>query len=263
MQRLIDRLCAWQEKALREAKRHSDWVAPNEAYEEACRHFLTQMLDPARPSRLGDEFRDFAVRIGAAGAINGLAQTVLRLTVPGVPDLYQGTELWDFSLVDPDNRRPVDYALREAYLGSMRSPAELLANWTTGQVKHAVVARLLALRARYPALFAHGKYTPLKLEGARADHLIAFMREDDDGAILVLATRLSASLLETADIPLVDPARWQGTRVAVPDRLVGRRCADVLGGSAAGEAGTTIEANAAIAVGALLARLPVAVLDLH
>src|SRR6202044_1485249 len=152
-----------QVKSLREAKLVSEWAAPNEDYEAACTEFLTGTLDPSRPVLA--EIIAFAEKLGAPGAANGLAQTLLRLTVPGVPDLYQGTEFWDQSLVDPDNRRPVDFAQRQATLQTGTSPAEALANWRSGAVKQAIIARALALRASLPELFAQGDYVKLEASG--------------------------------------------------------------------------------------------------
>ena len=119
---LRERVAGWQEKALREAKRRTGWAVPDEAYEQACQDFLAAVLDAERPTRVVHEIAAFVGRIAAAGAMNGLSQTLLRMTCPGVPDLYQGTEYWDFSLVDPDNRRPVDFAAREAALAAAESP---------------------------------------------------------------------------------------------------------------------------------------------
>src|SRR3546814_114225 len=116
LQEYAQRLAAWQEKALREAKCHSSWALPNIAYEQACRQFLLDLLDREKGTGFVDEAREWVNRIAAAGVANGMMQTLLRLTCPGVPDLYQGTEFWDFSLVDPDNRRAVDYAMRRATL---------------------------------------------------------------------------------------------------------------------------------------------------
>jgi (1->4)-alpha-D-glucan 1-alpha-D-glucosylmutase len=203
------RLEGWLEKSLREAKRHSEWAAPNEAYETAAKQFLSATLDPARPV-LG-EIITFAERLGAPGAINGLAQTLLRLTAPGVPDLYQGTEFWDLSLVDPDNRRPVDFAARQAALTANLAPAALLADWQSGAVKQAIIARALALRARQPALFAHGIYKKLEAEGAQASHVLAFSRGTGRSRIITVATRLGAQFV--TDTPLVPAATWGDTRL--------------------------------------------------
>jgi (1->4)-alpha-D-glucan 1-alpha-D-glucosylmutase len=210
------RVAGWQQKALREAKQHSDWAAPNEAYETACRDFLMGLLAD-RSFRA--EIAGFATRIGPAGAANGLTQTMLRLTVPGAPDLYQGTEFWDASLVDPDNRRPVDFAARARALNHAASLPELLRDWRTGQVKQALIARVLGLRARMTPLFAAGTYRPLALAGPRADHCLAFLREDGTNGLLVAVARLTAKLLGDAPIPSIDPVMWQGTALHLPSGM--------------------------------------------
>ncbi|HUC17148.1 MAG TPA: malto-oligosyltrehalose synthase [Acetobacteraceae bacterium] len=209
----VGRIADWQEKALREAKERSDWAAPNEDYESACREFLMGMLaDPA----FRREVAGFAARIGPAGAVNGLVQTMLRLTVPGVPDLYQGAEFWDESLVDPDNRRPVDFAIRKQALKRTASLLELLNDWRTGHIKQALIACMLELRARLPRLFATGTYRPLAVSGPRADHALAFLREDGPNCLMIAVTRLAVPLLGVAQIPWIDPAVWVGTVLHVP-----------------------------------------------
>jgi (1->4)-alpha-D-glucan 1-alpha-D-glucosylmutase len=251
---LAERVAAWQLKALREAKRHTAWVAPDEAYEAACRDFLFQMLDPERSSRLWEEIAAFAARIGPAGAIKGLAQTLLRMTTPGVPDLYQGTELWDGSLVDPDNRAPVDFRLRRDTLASPLSPAQLIEEWESGQIKQALIARTLALRARLPVLFGSGSYHPLPIEGTDADSLVAFAREAGSDAIVVVATIRPAKLLDGYALPLVPAARWGDTAVVLPPREARQRFRNILDD-------TTIQCERRrLPVRALLARLPVALL---
>ena len=181
------RVGGWLEKGLREAKRQSGWVAPNAEYEAAAAAMLAGCLDPSRP--VAAEIAAFATRLAPAGAVNSLSQTVLRLTAPGIPDLYQSTEFWDFSLVDPDNRRPVDFAAREAALDADGSPPELLAHWRDGRVKQAILHRVLLLRARLPGLFTAGAYVPIKAEGPAADHVVAFARVHDGGAVIVAASR--------------------------------------------------------------------------
>ncbi len=171
-------------------------------------------------------------RIGPLGAIDSLQQTLLRLTSPGVPDLYQGTDLWDFSLVDPDNRRPVDYALRRAWLAEIEEqgpPSEQLDHWRDGRVKLAVVRRALALRKHCESLFAQGEYIPLKVEGEHAKHAIAYARHAGSAFAIVIATRLSAPLLEAnADLPLVDPQKWGDTSIVLPEALHSRALFDWL-----------------------------------
>jgi (1->4)-alpha-D-glucan 1-alpha-D-glucosylmutase len=251
------RIQAWQEKALREAKRRSEWVAPNIEYENTCRDFLVQILDPERAARMVYEIADFARRIAPAGALNGLAQTLLRMTAPGVPDLYQGTEFWDFSLVDPDNRRPVDYDARRAALAAGESPPALLDSWKDGRVKQALIARALALRARMPELFIAGGYQPLRVEGRLSDHIFAFVRTHEGHVVIVVASRLAAPLLGVAGRPLVDPSAWQATAIHLPRNLAGRDYVDALGGS--GIAGTA----GRLQVEDVLAAFPVALLEVR
>jgi (1->4)-alpha-D-glucan 1-alpha-D-glucosylmutase len=252
---LAERVGAWQLKALREAKRYTAWIAPDEAYEAACGDFLHQILDPSRSSRLWEEFAAFAERIAPAGAINGLTQTVLRLTTPGIPDLYQGTELWDGSLVDPDNRRAVDYTLRRDMLGSHKTPLQLLPDWQSGQLKQAIIARALRLRKQLPMLFGSGNYQPLTVEGNCADHLIAFAREAGGHAIVTVATLHATPLLQDHKLPVVPATLWDETAIILPDSMSKRRFVNVFDD-------TTVTPDAGrMAAKAALASLPVAVLS--
>jgi (1->4)-alpha-D-glucan 1-alpha-D-glucosylmutase len=268
MDEFRDRVAAWQEKAVREAKRHSEWAAPNEAYEAACRDFLAACLDPARPAGVAGEIGAFAARIAVPGAANALAQTLLRLTTPGVPDLYQGSEFWDFSLVDPDNRRPVDYAARAAALAAGGAPADLLAHWRDGRVKQAVVARALALRTRLPLLFGAGDYRPLRVEGPLAPHVLAFMRSHGGAAAIVAVLRLPAPLIRFDDpfsaLPLPDRSVWSegeaATMIVLPRSIVGRPLADVFGGAILANLERTGSAGR-LAAADLFAALPVALLE--
>ncbi len=245
-----ERIVQWQEKALREAKRHTAWVAPDAAYEAAAREFVFQVVDPARVSHQGAEIAAFAQRLAPAGALNSLSQTMLRLTVPGVPDLYQGTDLWDLSMVDPDNRRPVDYALRAAMLDKGLGVAECLSDWRSGAIKQALIVRLLALRAQYPGLFAEGSYRALRVTGANADHLVAFARQHGDVSLVVVVPRLTFALIGETDLPFVPVEAWRGTRIALPRGLAVRQWRDVLG-SVRIAAGTTLP------VASMLAQAPV------
>lgn len=209
-----ERVAGWQVKSMREAKLNSEWASPNEPYEAACLNFLEGTLDPSRPVLA--EIIAFAARLNAPGAINGLAQTLLRLTAPGVPDLYQGTEFWDQSLVDPDNRRPVDFVQRAAALQAGVAPAEALAEWQSGAVKQAIIARTLALRADVSHLFAQGGYTKLEASGPAARHILAFARQTKTHSIVTAVTRLAANLV--TDTPLVPEAAWADTTLKLPRR---------------------------------------------
>ncbi len=254
-----ERLGGWLEKAMREAKRHSEWAAPNEEYESAAQDFLLRCLDPNRPSGVVREIAAFACRIAPVGAANSLAQTLLRVTSPGVPDLYQGCEFWDFSLVDPDNRRPVDWDARLAALDAAGEPAALLAHWHDGRVKQAVIARALAMRRRTPSLFAHGAYLPLAIQGSAADHAIAFARIHEGRASIVVTGRLMSLLLGEAGSPLADPARWADTAVVLPRNLQGKRWTNVLAGAAA--VTPRFERQQKLHLSELFATFPVALLE--
>lgn len=196
------RLHGWQEKALREAKRHSSWLEPNAAYEGACHAFLDAILDPARSRDFIYALHCFVDTLAPIAAVKGLSQTLLRLCCPGVPDLYQGTEFWDFSLVDPDNRRPVDFAARAAALRAERSAEHAtsawLDDWRSGAIKQQLIARTLALRAAHPTLFTHGDYRPLGLRGVGASRFLAFARRAQQRSLLVLVPLHPAGLVRCA-----------------------------------------------------------------
>jgi (1->4)-alpha-D-glucan 1-alpha-D-glucosylmutase len=181
---LRERLHAWQVKAIRERKQHGTWAAPCADYEQRANAFLDSLLDDDAFIR---ELTAFVRRIDAAAAMRSLTQTALRLTCPGVPDLYQGCDFWDFSLVDPDNRRPVDYALRRTALFDERADdASVLASWRDGRVKQLLIARLLRERAVAPTLF-DAPYVPLQIDGPQAENFIAFAREGVDERLIVVA----------------------------------------------------------------------------
>jgi (1->4)-alpha-D-glucan 1-alpha-D-glucosylmutase len=212
---LAERLAGWQEKALREAKLRTDWSDPNQVYEAAARRFLLRLIgENVLPDLLIDIFA-FIQSIAAAGAVNGLTQVVLRLTVPGVPDLYQGTDYWDFSLVDPDNRRPVDFERRRKSLSAL-DLASALATWRDGRIKQVIIARLLAARRVLPELFARGDYQPVVIEGAMAQHIVAFLRTYGDSRLLVAVPHLSQALLSDRDSLRLEQEAWKGTSLVVP-----------------------------------------------
>jgi (1->4)-alpha-D-glucan 1-alpha-D-glucosylmutase len=216
------RILAWREKSLKEAKLETSWAKPDAAFEADHAAFVRAILDSdhdflARLER-------FSAMLAPAGALNGLVATVLKCTLPGVPDIYQGTELWDLSLVDPDNRRPVDFHIREEMLASAGAPASHLSDWRDGQVKLALLARLLALRAAEPELF-YGAYRPLETGD---DHLIVFTRSTADKTLFVAVPRLAAPSAISKALPL--PDETLGTAFALPDDLRGRDWCDALSG---------------------------------
>ena len=218
MRAFAERLAAWQIKALREAKLHTRWTAPNEAYEAACQSTLRDLLLGTSLASLRQRVADAARALDAPGALNALAQLTLQLTAPGVPDIYQGADRWDQSLVDPDNRRPVDYAIRQA-LGDVALP-DLLADFRDGRIKQALTQRLLQLRQRLPQALVHGAYRPLTVSGEHAMRVLAFARIAPAGdAVLVVVPRLCASALASGDSPHPAAAIWGNTSIACPDDL--------------------------------------------
>lgn len=229
----VERLKAVMTKSMREAKRRSSWTRPDEPYETAMARLIDAALTgPASQRFLGD-FRPFADEVAARGARNSFAQTVLKLTVPGMPDIYQGSEGWDLTMVDPDNRRPIDYAAREAVLdrlGEARAAtvADLWADWRDGAFKLALTHRLLALRRREPDLFARGGYHPVPVAGLAGEGVCVFARIAPGSSLLVVAQRFP----DDADLAFL--------QVALPEGWTGRSAVSVLTGAT-----MALDANAA------------------
>jgi (1->4)-alpha-D-glucan 1-alpha-D-glucosylmutase len=234
MEAFLERLLRWQEKAIREAKLRSHWSTPNSDYEDACRYFLTRLLTSEATHDLRQDIATAALSLAPAGVINSLGQTLLRMTSPGVPDLYQGTEFWDFSLVDPDNRQPVDFPSRVAALLTENKalPIELLQEWRDGRIKQWLINRTLNLRNQYSSLFAYGDYQPLAVEGEQADHIVAFSREHQGCCMIVVIPHLPASLLADCEIPLIPAEAWGDTVVLLPPSLSSRTFHDPVVASA-------------------------------
>lgn len=220
-------------KALREAKTHSDWMDPDPAYEDAFLAFFQDILEPSK-----DFFEDFSAfqrNIALFGLQNSLSQTLLKIASPGVPDFYQGTELWDYSFVDPDNRRPVDFDRRRSYLGEikrqenidlLRLIKELMAKREDGRIKLFLIRRALLARRANVDLFCMGQYLPLRAEGMHKEKVIAFARVHEGSWALALAPRFSSSRgVSWGDtsliLPKTAPMRWRDA-IAGKD-MVGRR----------------------------------------
>ncbi len=189
----VGRIQQYMVKAIKEAKVNSSWIEPNEAWEQATTSFIEKILDEESNGRFCRDLAEMAQLIAQLGAINSLAQTVIKCTAPGVPDFYQGTEIWDFSLVDPDNRRKVDYSARRRLLASLRHahPRELLEDWQSGRIKLFVIQRLLAFRAENQALFLKGSYQEVPIAGEHSNCLIAFERRFNSQRLLVIVPRLT------------------------------------------------------------------------
>lgn len=187
----VERIQAYALKAAREGKEETSWLNPHETYENGIRDFIAKILDPAQSAEFLEALQTIARRVALLGTLNSLSQLTLKATLPGVPDFYQGTEFWDLSLVDPDNRRPVDFVARHAALTALEAPdwSGLTKAWPDGRLKLAWTRHLLELRNRLPDIFVRGGYQPLEVRGAHADHVIAFARTHGRAAAIVVVGR--------------------------------------------------------------------------
>jgi (1->4)-alpha-D-glucan 1-alpha-D-glucosylmutase len=262
----IQRIQAYMEKALHEAKVHTSWINPNAEFDTAIQQFVAAILDPEANRPFIEDLLRFQSRISHYGLFNSLSQTLLKITCPGVPDTYQGTEVWDFSLVDPDNRRPVDYDLRARLLRELQTTVagagedlrplagELLTIKVDGRIKLFTTYRALHCRRDHADLFSQGEYVPMETAGAKAKHAFAFARQTDSAAVLVVVPRLLASLTSAADQPPLGDAVWGDTYLQLPAELVTKRWRNVY-------TGETITANdEKLALSSVLATFPVALL---
>lgn len=220
----IERVKQYTLKAIREAKLHTTWLQPNAEYEEGCMAFITALF---KSDAFLEAFKPFQSRIASYGIFNSLSQVLLKATAPGAPDFYQGTELWDLSLVDPDNRRPVDYAHRISLLAKLQHQfssnpleliSELLATPQDGRIKFFLTLQLLQARQRYCDLFCEGNYEPLKVSGKFADCVVAFARTHQDQLAIALVPRFLTTLIEPDQLPLTTTV-WQDTHISLPDSI--------------------------------------------
>lgn len=213
----IDRVKAYVVKATREAKVYSNWLAPNEQHEQAIHHFLDTILEPAPGNRFRAHFEEFQRRIAFFGALNALSQTLLKIAAPGIPDFYQDSEFWDFSLVDPDNRRPIDVDSRLSVAKEMRTwdPEDALENWKDGRVKALVIRRALRCRREHPDLFIHGEYIPLEAEGVHRDSVVPFARRLGSEICIAVAPRFMTRIFSKERAP-VGRRAWRDTVLRLP-----------------------------------------------
>jgi (1->4)-alpha-D-glucan 1-alpha-D-glucosylmutase len=267
---LVQRLQEYMSKAVKEAKLHSSWINPNEPYEQAVADFVEKALTGDGAAAFLRDFLPFQDRIARSGMVNSLAQVALKIASPGVPDFYQGTELWDVTLVDPDNRRPVDYDQRRSALQAAddvlsRPAAEraealrtLLARWPDGIVKTVVTTAGLRARQDAPDLFLEGDYLPLDTDISVPARVVAFARLHGDGhAAIVVAPTLSSQIVDD-EHPLPVGERWKTSRVLLPSSLAGLTFRDVFTGAEVRP--TTGTGGTWLFVGQVLATMPVALL---
>jgi (1->4)-alpha-D-glucan 1-alpha-D-glucosylmutase len=221
-----ERIHRYMEKALHEAKVHTSWMNPNSEYDQAVQRFVTCVLDSSPDNPFMQAFHEFHGPIARAGMWNSISHTALKITSPGVPDFYQGNELWCFNLVDPDNRRPVDFESRCELLAKLRGQAgsnpaavvdRLVANPCDGAIKLYITSRALQLRKSHRELFERGRYTPLSAVGNCNNHVVGFARSLAGKTIITLAGRLFLRMLNAHPAPVADA--WSNTAILLPREI--------------------------------------------
>lgn len=264
------RIKEYMVKALREAKVNTSWINPHTDYENAATSFVEAVLANTPGNKFLREFVSFQKTVSHFGMLNSLSQTVLKMASPGVPDFYQGTEIWDYSLVDPDNRRPVDFKRRMEMLSSLKKDIEnygansaafqdtLLEKWQDGFIKLYVTWKALTFRRDHHLLFREGSYIPLAAEGELKDHVCGFARQDGDETIVVVVPRLTAKVMQfNPGMPLGEKV-WEDAGILLPDEIPGATFQNVL-------TGEIVEASRGpqkrlLSVAHIFSRFPVAML---
>ncbi|BAY24794.1 malto-oligosyltrehalose synthase [Calothrix sp. NIES-2100] len=253
----VERVKEYIIKSIREAKVHTAWLRPDSEYEEACADFVEKVLDS---QEFLADFRGFQQRVAEYGIFNSLSQTLIKIAAPGVPDFYQGTELWELSLVDPDNRRPVDFEQRRSYLSTIKQQiktdilsliAELLTQKNDGRIKLFLTVQALKARSNYVQLFQDGEYLPLEIQGTHADHIIAFARQEGNQTAIAIAPRFLTRLIQPGEYPLGESV-WQDTQLQLP-KGTSATWKNVL-------TQQSLEATGTLSISAALAHFPVALL---
>lgn len=267
--RFRGRIKEYMLKAMREAKVHTSWINPESLHEDAALYFIDTILTPSAHNSFVDDFNRFQKLTAWCGMFNSLSQTLLKITSPGIPDFYQGTELWDLSLVDPDNRRPVDFSLRkgmlavlqslEAEKGLLETVRELTSTLEDGRIKQFVTWKALNLRKNRRGLFESGRYLPLKVEGSRKEHVCAFERSDNDDSVLVLAPRFFNRLTASGTMLPLGAEVWQNTWVMQPFDSATSRYRNIFTGEQFEL--ELLDGQPGLALGKVFAAFPVALLE--
>ncbi|MEL7034326.1 MAG: malto-oligosyltrehalose synthase [Cyanobacteria bacterium J06592_8] len=220
----VERVKDYVVKAVREAKVHTAWLRPDTVYEAGFISFVEQVLDPSEENTFLQEFQAFQEKIAFYGMFNSFSQTLLKMTTPGIPDFYQGTELWDLSLVDPDNRRPVDFEQRLSFLQEIKRRCktgmtslleDLMATCEDGRLKLFCIARALEVRQQFQELFQYGSYVPLKVTGQYQDHILAFARIYEDEIAITVIPRFLTRIVEPDVFPMGEEV-WGDTAIEIP-----------------------------------------------
>ncbi len=254
----VNRVKDYMLKAIRESKVYTAWLRQNSTYEEACTNFVKTVLDNPEQNIFLEDFLPFQQRIAFYGIFNSLSQTLIKITSPGIPDFYQGTELWDFSLVDPDNRRPVDFEQRQTYLTDIQARidadlsgllVDLLANQEDGRIKLFLTVQALKARTQYLDVFQCGDYHALPATGKFKEHVIGFARSTKTTTIIAIAPRFLTGVIQPGEQPLGQQV-WGDTCLQVPNKGVST-WRNLL-------TQETMQANGAMSVGQALHSFPVA-----
>jgi (1->4)-alpha-D-glucan 1-alpha-D-glucosylmutase len=262
---VLERLQSYAVKATREAMVHTRWTRPNLAHEEGLTKFVASILNEKENGDFLEDFRGFHRRLSFYGMLNSLSQTLLKITAPGVPDFYQGSELWDLRLVDPDNRGTIDFGRRIELLQTIQQDtpqgdaglvADIYRNWADGRIKLYLIWKALQLRQKFAGLFTGGDFVPAEVSGVRAAHVTAFFRVGKEGAALVIAPKwLAASGMEKDAHARED--FWAGTRIALPSNLPPSWRSAFTGAMVKSE---SLESRQGIAMSAAVGDFPVALL---
>ena len=268
---LTERVINYMKKAIYEAKVHTSWINPHQGYDDAVRGFISAVLKRARDNAFLADFLPFQAEVAQYGLYNALSQVLIKIAAPGIPDFYQGTELWDFSLVDPDNRRPVDYDLRMKVLKDLKDATQtagtdcrvlvrrLLEQKVDGRIKFYLAMRALEFRRMHRRLFTEGRYMPLKVGGPQEHHVFAFARVRDEAAALAVTPRLIGSLLPDSRTAPLGPQVWRDTWIALPEDLAATAYRNVMSGEELNP--VTIDGHPALLLSQVLSDCSVGLLE--
>ena len=266
----VDRVQRYMNKAVKEAKEHTSWISPDAEYEDAVRQFIARVLDRSKANTFGDDFLPFQDWVAQYGIYNSLSQLLVKMTAPGVPDFYQGTELWDLNLVDPDNRHPVDFSKRVNLLTELEKASQtepdrlalvqdLVTNRTDGRIKLFLTAETLRYRRAHPSLFRHGEYVKLEGMGTKSAHLFAFARLHSEGSIVTVVPRLMTGITQDPHKPPLGGEMWNDTELVLPAWREGTIFRDIFTGERLNT--VTREDRQVLPLGQVFQHCPVACLE--
>jgi len=264
----VNRIQGYMTKALREAKIYTSWINPNNGYEQETRNFTQRILDRKKPNLFLEDFLRFQEKIAYWGMLNALSQVAIKILAPGIPDFYQGSEIWNFTLVDPDNRNPINYEGPKAMLEEFKtfqhplSPIELgplVEHWPDGRIKLYVTQRLLNYRKQFPHLFQQGHYTPLEPFGEKSEHICGFQRQWENHAILVLVPRFPSKIFSFPPIRTEEAIDWGQTYISMTADSSPQNWTNILTGQTLGSHST--DRGSALSAKEIFQHCPIAILE--